>query len=538
MPDRKRQPSAESFTRALFDSAVATSLLAVLGCLATPASAQVAVRNQGYIPFSDAPINYRSNDLNDPVSQLQQRLDQGKASLTYEPEHGYLRSVLQLLGVPIDSQTLVFSKTSFQYPKISPEHPRALYFNDDIYVGSVHEGKAIEIVSFDPRQGAIFYLLDERKVEKPAFQRAELDCTQCHIAAGTRGIPGVLLRSVYPTTTGTLVPGTRALITDQESPWSERWGGWYVTGDLAGGTHLGNAVAADQQSAPASDAALAPSATSTPTATGTTPAIGTPPVVTKLTSLGKPFDSSAYLSPDSDVVAHLVLAHQTQMHNLITLTNYKTRLALYSQADHSGNAAPAENGAPAAHAAPSANAAPSGSAAPAANPVPSADAPLPETPLPESTRRQFERPAEQLLRYLLFANEAPLPGAGKERVGASSSFAREFATRGPRDSKGRSLRDLDLTTRIFRYPCSYLVYSDSFAALPEPAKTYVYHRLLEVLSGLDRSNDFARLTATDRQAVLEILLETQHGLPREWTDYAAAHHLRVAQQPDPSTQRG
>jgi hypothetical protein len=196
------------------------------------------------------------------------------------------------------------------------------------------------------------------------------------------------------------------------------------------------------------------------------------------------------------------------MHNLITLTNYKTRLALYSQADHSDGAAPSANVAP-------------------------------DASLPDATRHQFERPAEQLLRYLLFANEAPLPGgSSKQRVGASSSFAKEFAARGPRDSKGRSLRDLDLTTRIFRYPCSYLVYSDSFAALPEPAKTYVYHRLLEVLSGQDQSQDFARLTAADRQAVLEILLDTQHGLPQEWTDYAAAHHLRVAQQPDPSNHRG
>jgi hypothetical protein len=502
MPDRNQQPPAErSKLNPSFAGAVIASVFTALGCVAMPADAQVAVKNQGYIPFSDAPINYRSNDLNDPVSQLQQRLDRGKASLTYEPEHGYLRSVLQLLQVPVDSQTLVFSKTSFQYPKISPEHPRALYFNDDVYVGSVHEGKAIEIVSFDPRQGAIFYLLDERKVEKPTFQRAELDCTQCHIAAGTRGIPGVLLRSVYPSTTGTLVPGTKSLITDQESPWSERWGGWYVTGDLAGGTHMGNAAVGVKANEPAAEPAPAPSGTA------------------KLSDLGKPFDSSAYLTADSDVVAHLVLAHQTQMHNLITLTNYKTRLALYSQADHSGDTAP------------------SGTTAPSAD-APLADTPRADTALSEATRRQFERPAEQLLRYLLFVNEATLPGAGKEQVGASSAFAREFAARGPRDSKGRSLRDLDLTTRIFRYPCSYLVYSDSFAALPEPARTYVYHRLLEVLSGQDQGKDFARLTAADRQAVLEILLETQHGLPQEWTAYAASHHLRVAQQPDPPSHHG
>jgi len=398
-----------------------TSTLVIAGIV--PLHAQIAVQNQGYVPFSDPPINYRSNDLKDPVTQLEHQLESGKTKLEWEPQHGYLRSVLQLLNVPLTSQTLVFSKTSFQYPKISPEHPRALYYNDDVYVGSVHDGKAIEIVSFDPMQGAIFYLLDEHRTDKPTFQRAELDCTQCHIAAGTRGIPGVLLRSVYPSTSGTLVPGAKTFITDQESPWNERWGGWYVTGNFSGAEHMGNATAEDKQLHP----------------------------------FPQPFNASSYLAPDSDVVAHLVLAHQTQMHNLITLTNYKTRLG-----------------------------------------------------------QPFEKPAEQLLRYLLFSNEAILPAP----LGTSSSFAKQFPAREPRDSKGRSLRDLDLRTRIFRYPCSYLIYSDSFDALPEPAKRYVYHRLLEVLSGKDQSADFAQLTNADRQAILEILLETKHGLPGEWRTYA------------------
>ncbi len=181
--------------------------LIALAC-ATPAFSQIAVKNQGYIPYSDAPIFYRSDDINDPVAKLQKQLEQGQAKLVYdEKDHGYLKSVLTLLDVPVSSQTLVFSKTSFQYPRITPDHPRALYYNDDVYVGAVHEGKEIEIVSFDARQGAIFYLLHEQKADKPAFERAELDCTQCHIAAGTRGIPGVLIRSVQPTATGTLVTG-------------------------------------------------------------------------------------------------------------------------------------------------------------------------------------------------------------------------------------------------------------------------------------------------------------------------------------------
>jgi len=79
--------------------------------------------------------------------------------------------------------------------------------------------------------------------------------------------------------------------------------------------------------------------------------------------------------------------------------------------------------------------------------------------------------------------------------------------------------------RIFRYPCSYLIYSDAFDAIPGPAKDYVYHRLLQILTGQDQSEDFARLTPQDRRAVLEILLETKAGLPAEWQDYAHANHL-------------
>jgi hypothetical protein len=443
--------------------------------------AQIAVRNQGYMPYSDEPINYRSDDVSDPVARLQKQIDAGRTSLTWDEDQGYLKSVLKLLHVPMDSQTLVFSKTSFQYPKITPDHPRALYYNDDVYVGKVHDGKAIELVSFDARQGAMFYLLDEHRVDKPVFQRAELDCTQCHIAAGTRGIPGVLLRSVYPTSDGTLLPGTPSYITDQDSPLTERWGGWYVSGK-AGDPGLTMANAAVLQP-PASGALVA-----------------TDPSARKLQSFeSPPFKASDYLFPGSDAVALLVLAHQTQMHNLITLTNYKTRIALYNLGKQS-----ADGQGPALVAA-------------------SAEAALPDT-----TRRQIERPAEQLLRYLLFVNEAPLSGLGAQQSLTASPFAQEFAARGLRDSKGRSLRDFDFVQRIFRYPCSYLIYSDDFDAIPEPAKDYVYHRLLQILTGQDLSEDFARLTAQDRRAVLEILLETKPGLPAEWQDYAHANHLKVA----------
>src|SRR4051812_83850 len=158
--NRLRQPL--ELARKIALPVVPAVMAAVVLAMLSPAEAQVAVRNQGYIPYSDAPIFYRSENISDPVTRLQQKLAAGEAQLVHDgSEHGYLKSVLQLLDVPISSQTLVFSKTSFQYPKISPEHPRALYFNDDIYIGVVHEGKEVEVVSFDKQQGAMFFILHE-----------------------------------------------------------------------------------------------------------------------------------------------------------------------------------------------------------------------------------------------------------------------------------------------------------------------------------------------------------------------------------------
>jgi hypothetical protein len=421
-----------------------------LGVLAVVLNGQYmkpVVKEQGYVPFADAPIGYRSENLSDPIAKLQKELDRGTARLEYEPGHGYLRSVLRALRVPVSSQTLVFSKTSFQYPKISPEFPRALYYNDDVYVGQVHDGKSLEFVSFDPLQGAIFYVMDEHKVDRPRFERSILDCIQCHVAASTRGVPGVMLRSVYTSPSGAQAAQTPAYITGQDSPIANRWGGWYVTGKVGTRAHLGNAVLP----------------------LGATADRLTPGEI--LPDLTSRFDTSAYLTKYSDIVAHLVLAHQTQMHNLITLTSYRTRLALVGATGGD---------------------------------------------VPDKARGQIEGIAEQLVRYLLFTNEAPLEAP----VAGTSGFAEEFAARGPRDSKGRSLRDFDLHTRVFRYRCSYLIYSEDFEALPAPAKDYIYHRLFEILSGRDRSPEYAALPDEERKAVLEILVATKPGLPEEWKQFA------------------
>jgi hypothetical protein len=461
-----------SRARVLFAAAFVGLLLS--GELALPAGGQV-VKDQGYLPFADAPINYRSENLDDPIARLQKRLDRGEAHLEYETGFGYLRPVLRALHIPVSSQTLVFSKTSFQFPRISPERPRALYFNDDIYAGRVHGGASLEFISFDPMQGAIFYILNDQPAEHPRFERAALDCVQCHVAAAsTRGVPGVLLRSIFTTRSGTQAPGTPAFITGQESPLKDRWGGWYVTGSLGKQTHLGNFVLPDG---------------ARPDQLDTATRVNLPDVKGWL-------DAKDYLTGYSDIVAHLVLAHQTQMHNLITLTNYQTRLALYG-----GGARNRTNPSAGFVVAP---------AAPVAASVANQGA------ISDAVRKQFERPAEQLVRYLLFTNEAPLD----EPVAGTSGFAEEFAGRGPRDDRGRSLRDFDLHRRIFKYPCSYLIYSEAFDSIPQPAKDYVYRRLFEILSGREQGPDFASLSSEERRAILEILVATKPGLPEGWKEFA------------------
>jgi hypothetical protein len=424
---------------------------------------RIVEKNQGFLPFADAPINYRSSELSDPVAKLERRLERGELKLHYDSRHGYLKSVLDALHISVSSQTLVFSKTSFQFPDINPATPRALYYNDDVYVGQVHDGRFLEFVSFDPMQGAIFYVMDEHRDKHPRFERSEVDCIQCHVAPSTKGIPGVMLRSVFTKPDGNADAAARSFVTGQESPLSQRWGGWYVTARNGSQGAMANAIISDPQHPETLDRAAG----------------------ANLTSLTGRFDTAAYLTGSSDIVALMVLAHQTQMHNWITLTNYQTRLALYKKA--------AEE--------------PSGA-------------------IPDEIRQRFERPAEQLVRYLLFTNEVPF----ETPIAGTSDFARQFTARGPRDSEGRSLRDFDLQKRIFKYPCSYLIYSEAFDAIPQPAKDYVYRRLFDILSGREQGPEFASLSSQDRRAILEILVATKPGLPQEWTQEVRKQFVGDAHQ--------
>jgi hypothetical protein len=405
------------------------------------------------LPRDHAAIQYDTAPVADRVAALQERLRAGKAALKFDDRHGYLEAVLKALNVPVSSQVLVFSKTSFQAPRISPRMARSLYFTDDVFVGWVPGGDVLELASVDPRQGVMFYTMDQEAGPKPRIDRRD-ECLQCHASSGTLGVPGLVVRSVFVERSGMPLFHAGGFVTDHRSPLAQRWGGWYVTGTHGSQRHMGNVFAEDRDHPDELDREAG----------------------ANVTDLKSRIDVANYLTPHSDIVALMTLEHQTRMTNLIARVSYETRMAVYEQ--KAINKSLGE----------------------------------PEDQLGESARRRIDNAAEALLKYMLFADEALLDAPVK----GTSGFAAEFAARGPKDHAGRSLRDFDLTRRMFRYPCSFLIYSDAFDALPPIARDRIYRRLWEVLTGADQTPTYARLTPADRTAVYEILLDTKRDLPAYW----------------------
>src|SRR5262245_58155401 len=142
------------------------TLLLIIAIAAACSSRALAIDE-----FEQPPIEYSASTPQNCVSELQTALESGAASLAYEPQQGYLRDLLKQLKIDPTSQVLVFSKTSKQRSRISPRTPRAIYFNDDVYVGYCHNGEIMEVAVADPSLGAVFYSVDQDDQKKPAIVR-------------------------------------------------------------------------------------------------------------------------------------------------------------------------------------------------------------------------------------------------------------------------------------------------------------------------------------------------------------------------------
>jgi len=456
----------------------AASVLLVCGAIgvATSVSEQVAADDA----YERPPISYSTAAAANRVTRLQARLDSGELSLKHAAPWGYLGDVLKALEVPVDSQTLVFSKTSLQLARISPRTPRAIYFNDDIYIGYCQNGDVLEVSAVDPALGTVFYTLDQDPEQPVRFERRADNCLVCHSSSRTDGVPGHLVRSLYVDRTGTPILSAGSRTVDHTTPFEQRWGGWYVTGTHGEQKHLGNLLIDGRRVVEPVDNAAGQN----------------------VESLDGRFATDAYLSPHSDLVALLVLEHQTLVHNRITKASFEARQSLAYDA------------------------------------MMNKALDRPEGTRSETSIRRIASASEQLVEALLMVDEAKLAGP----VRGSSDFATRYSRQGPRDDQGRSLRELDLRTRLFKFPCSPLIYSTAFDSLPKDTKALVGKRLGEVLSaagndasaGNDAANrndgsnvfvgnarqgaqgtavgKFGHLSTDDRRAIRAILLQTKPGL--------------------------
>lgn len=405
--------------------------------------------------FEQPPILYSTSAASNAVSDLQQRLTSGETRLAFDETTGYLPSVLEALEIPVASQTLVFSKTSLQQRFITPQNPRALYFNDDVYVGFVRGGDVLELSVADPQLGTVFYTLDQRRAERPQFVRQTDDCLICHGGSQTRGVPGHIVRSVYADRSGQPIFSAGSHRVDDTTPLGDRWGGWYVSGRHGDATHLGNITYMRRPEPPEKHD------------TGGL----------NQTDLGSRFDASGYLSPHSDLVALSVLAHQASAHTLLAKVSFDTRTALHREA-----ALNRELGEPVDHRWP-------------------------------STNTILDSAAVSLVDCFLFCGAAPFVAP----IEGTTPFAQAFASAGPADAHGRSLRRLNLEKRLFQYPCSFLIYSKSFDALPGELRHRFWGRMDAALRGDEADEKYAHLSPADRSAICDILVATKPDAPSQWT---------------------
>ncbi|MEM6365920.1 MAG: hypothetical protein AAF745_15940, partial [Planctomycetota bacterium] len=342
-----------------------------------------------------------------------------------------------------ESQVLVFSKTSLQRSRISPANPRAIYFNDDVYVGWVRGSSLLEISTADPKLGAAFYTM-RMSPRRATLRRDNGSCLECHQVTTDDGQVSIhTIRSVMTRSSGKINLLLDEYRTNHSSPMKHRWGGWYVTGDLGDTAHMGNAFLHGET------------------------LISNGP--SNIATLSQTMDPDQWPTPSSDVVALMVMEHQTGMQNELTRAQFAVRRAKYADANRTDDARP------------------------------------------DDDRRDVDavvrRSAKRVVKHMLFADEATI----KHPVKGSTEFASGFTSRGARDDQGRSLREFDLQTRLFKYPCSYLITSPIFDALDGDLRREISRQLSAVLSGENQSAEFDRLDQSTRTAITEILAAVKPG---------------------------
>ena len=399
--------------------------------------AAAALPEPTYRDFDLPPHNYHTAPLKDRFTRLKADLESGRIPLDRTGEKAFVLSLLKALDIPATSQMLVFSTTSLQLRLITPQNPRAIFFNEDLYLGYIPGGK-IELISMDPELGAVFYLFDIPAGSRPVAPERSERCVNCHTREDTGFVPGLVIKSVIPGPTGGSLKTFRGGQTGHGIPFAERFGGWYVTGDR-GLAHEWANVIGRYSGDDISKTVIRP---------------------------GQLFDFSKYPAATSDILPQLLHEHQAGFANRVLQAAYRTRTALHLD---KGSLSPAHNA-------------------------------------------ELAEQARIVTRYLLFADEVPLPAGGIE---GDAAFKKDFLAK-RRVVQGGSLRDFDLRTRLFRYRCSYMIYSPEFQGLPAAMKQRIYLRLREALGTARPDPEYAQLPPAEKAAIHTILKATLPDLPPGW----------------------
>ena len=406
-------------------------------------------RAQGTETYELPPINYSRAQPRDVVSRLRAEIASGALKLE-GTDREVVQTLLRRLHISPASQLLVFSKTSFQNNRISPGHPRALYYTDDCYIGWV-PGGLVEVAAIDPQLGPVFYSLDPRApAEKhPVEFSRQNDCLRCHGGQFVPNIPGVFARSVYADENGEPLYRQGTEVVDYRTPFVERWGGWYVTGIHGNTLHRGNVLARENGEKLVFD-----------------PAPGA-----NVTNLSAFFSTGDYLTNSSDIVSLLVFEHQTAMQNALTRAGINCRHMLdYQKRLQEELKEPATD----------------------------------DEPSYDSVRSVFDHAAAEVVDSLLFKDEATLP----DSLAGSPAFQNAFAADARRARDGSSLKDLLLSDHLFKTRCSYLIYSESFLSLPRPLKQRIVARLAKALDADHPDPRYDYIHRSERRRIAAILRET------------------------------
>lgn len=387
------------------------------------------------IDYKAPPHNYWERELKDVFSALLKKLASGEVKLDTSSEQAFARSVLEALDVPVSSQLLLYSATSMQSERINARNPRALYFNEDVYVGVV-PGGLVEVLSIDPELGGIFHVFGPPQPGVAPVAERSTRCFNCHATNATQRLPGLIAESVAPLPNGGSYESYRGKEQGHQIPLAVRFGGWHVTSAKSIG--------------PTKEGAYAQ----------------TTPNGVRIVRIkpGEMSDLGKHLLPTSDILPHLVHEHQIGFDNRVMQASYLGR-----EMEEKGSARSFADDA------------------------------------------RLNEKAKELVRYVLFADEAKLPSGG---IVGDPQFAKDFARNKRAAANGASLKDFDLKTRMFKYRCSYMIYTPQWQKMPAIIKTRIYAGMKSALSGKNR--DFAYLSADERLGIVAILRETLPDLPADW----------------------